>query len=123
MRVNEMNYTKLGGLLVYLSGIGLGIARPPVERLACMEVPSGEVCTGINTPLLVIELFLVMLGAILMAFSTDFRNTRQLNGWLGVATGLGIAFVGGYAGLGALTIFGAALATLGLILYKWGERE
>ena len=118
-----MDSKKLGGLLLYISGVGLGIVRPPVERLACMVVPSGEVCTGINTPLLAVELVLVMLGALVVGFSSDFRNTHQLNGWLGVATGLGVAIVGGYAGLDVLALFGAALATIGLILYKWGDRE
>ena len=118
-----MNTKKRVGFVVYHAGIGLGIARPPVERLACMVVPSGEVWTRINTPLLVIELLLVMIGALLMGLSSDFRNTHQLNGWLGVATGLGVAIVGGYAGLDALALFGAALGTLGLILYKLGGRK
>jgi len=118
-----VNAKKLAGFVVYFAGISLGIVRPPVERLACMVVPSGEVCTGINTPLLVIELLLVMLGALLVGFSNDFRNTHQLNGWLGVATGIGTAIVGGYAGIDALTLFGAVLATLGLILYKLGGRK
>lgn len=118
-----MNTKKLVGFVIYFAGIGLGIARPPIERLACMVVPSGEVWTRINTPLLVIELLLVMLGALLMGLSGDFRNTHKLNGWLGVSTGLGAGIIGGYAGIDTLTLFGVALATLGLILYKLGGRK
>ncbi len=114
---------KIAGFILYFFGIAMGIAKPPVERLACVKLPSGEVCTGINTPLLLVELGLVMAGALLMGLEHHFKSGHELNGWLGVATGIEIAIIGGYAGLGALTIFGAALATLGLILYKWGERE
>ncbi|NJE09464.1 hypothetical protein [Thermococcus sp. MAR1] len=114
---------KLAGLMVYLLGIGLGVAKPPVERLACMKVPSGEVCTGVNTPLLLIELGLVMVGALLLGLDHGFKNDHELNGWLGVAIGLGTAFIGGYSEIWVVFLFGVALATLGLLLYKVGGKH
>lgn len=115
-----MKGKKIGGFVLYFLGIGLGILMPPVERLACMMVPSGEVCTGINILLLTIGLTLMMLGALLISLSHFFKSSHQFNGFLGVATGLGIGLIGGYAGLNALALFGVVLATLGLILYKAG---
>ncbi|CAD5244853.1 hypothetical protein [Thermococcus camini] len=116
-----MNGKKVVGLMVYLLGIGLGIAKPPVERLACMKVPSGEVCTGVNTPLLLIELGLVAVGALLLGLDHGFKNDQELNGWLGVSTGLGFAIIGGYARITELLLFGVALATIGLLVYKVGR--
>ncbi|AEH24102.1 hypothetical protein PYCH_04120 [Pyrococcus yayanosii CH1] len=114
---------KLAGLMVYLLGTGLGIAKPPIERLACMEVPSGDVCTGVNTPLLILELGLVMMGALLMGLSHGFKNHHELNGWLGVSSGLGVAIIGSYAGIMELFLLGVTLATLGLLVYKVGRAE
>jgi len=118
--VKGMKGKKIGGFFLYFLGIGLGIVMPPVERLACMMVSSGEVCTGINILLLTIELSLMMLGALLISLSHFFKSSHHFSGFLGVSTGLGIALIGGYAGLNALALFGVALATLGLILYKAG---
>ncbi|WP_461866442.1 hypothetical protein [Thermococcus sp.] len=116
-----MKGKKIAGFVLYFLGIAMGIAKPPVERLACIRLPSGEVCKGINTPLLAIELGLVMLGSLLFGLSHNFRNTHELNGWLGVATGLGMGIIGGYAGIDSLLLLGALLATFGLILYKLGR--
>jgi len=71
---------KLAGLMVYLLGIGLGVVKPPVERLTCMKVSSGEVCTGINTSPLLIELALVMVGALLLGLDHGFKTPLQ-GGW------------------------------------------
>ncbi len=114
---------KLAGLMVYLLGIGLGVAKPPVERLACMKVPSGEVCTGINTSLLLIELGLVAVGALLLGLGHGFKNDHELNGWLGLSSGLGIAIIGGYSSILSLFVFGATLSILGLVLYKVGRAK
>lgn len=116
-----MNVKKAVGGLFYFLGVAVGIARPPVERLACMKLPSGEVCRGINTPLLLAELGLIMAGALLMGLGHRFKNEHELNGWLGVATGLGMAFVGGYAKITELFAFGVVLATIGLLVYKLGR--
>jgi len=117
-----MKGKKIVGFVLYFIGIALGIARPPVERLACMKIPSGEVCEGINTPSLLIELGIIMVGALLMGLGHGFRNNHELNGWLGISMGLGIAIVGGYSGIDVLLLFGAALATVGLLVYKLGRR-
>ncbi|ACV23909.1 hypothetical protein [Methanocaldococcus fervens] len=113
-----MDWKKVGGLLIYFSGICLGIIKPPIERLACIKIPSNEVCIGINTNMLAFELALIIIGALLMGISGNFKNSFQLNGWLSITTGLGAAIIGGYAGIYPLIIFGVILATLGLILYK-----
>jgi len=118
-----VNGRKVAGFALYFLGIALGIARPPVERLACMKLPSGEVSKGINTPLLLIEVSLIMVGALFVGLGHRFKNRHELNGWLGVATGLGIAFVGGYARITELFAFGVVLTTLGLFVYKIGGRE
>jgi len=115
-----VNGRDVAGFALYFLGIALGIARPPVERLACMRLPSGEVCRGINPPLLIIELGIVTAGALLVGLGHGFENRHELNGWLGVATGLGMAFVGGYAGITELLAFGVVLATIGLFVYKIG---
>jgi len=111
------------GFTLYFLGIALGITKPPVERLACMKLPGGEVCRGINTPLLLVELGFIMIGALLIGFGHEFKNRRELNGWLGVATGLGIAIVGGCSQITELFGFGVVLATIGLLVYKFGRRE
>ncbi|WP_346765927.1 hypothetical protein [Thermococcus sp. 21S7] len=85
-----MNVKKTAGGLVYFLGVALGMLRPPVERLACMKLPSGEVCRGINTPLLLIEFGLIMAGALLIGLGHRFKNGHELNGWLGVTTGIGM---------------------------------
>jgi hypothetical protein len=116
MRISE----KVAGGVLYALGVILAILRPPMDRAACTVLPGGEVCEAINPFFFVLEIGLVILGALLVALGYPFKNARQLNGWLGVASGLGIAFVGGYAGLKEMVIFGAALATLGIIIYKLG---
>ncbi|ASJ05120.1 MULTISPECIES: hypothetical protein [Thermococcus] len=116
-----MKARTVAGGLAYLLGIGLSLVRPPIERLACVEVPSGRVCTGVNTPLLLIELGLVVVGALLLGLDHGFKNDHELNGWLGVAIGLGTAFIGGYSGIWVVFLFGVALATLGLLVYKVGR--
>ncbi|WP_297550659.1 hypothetical protein [Thermococcus sp.] len=97
-----MNWKKPMGLVLYLMGIGLGIARPPLERLACMAIPSGKVLTRVNVPLLTVELALIMLGSLLIGLSHDFKNTHRRNGWLAVSSGLGTAIIAGYAGIESL---------------------
>ncbi|EHR79318.1 hypothetical protein OCC_07526 [Thermococcus litoralis DSM 5473] len=116
MRIGE----KVAGGVLYALGLILAILRPPMDRAACTVLPGGEVCEAINPFFLTLEVGLVMAGSLFVALGYPFKNARQLNGWLGVASGLGIAFVGGYAGLKGIVIFGAALATLGIILYKLG---
>lgn len=116
-----MNWKKPMGLVLYLLGIGLGIARPPLERLACMAIPSGKVLTRVNVPLLTVELALIMLGSLLIGLSHDFKNTHRLNGWLAVSSGLGTAIIAGYAGIESLFLFGVVLATLGLVVYNLGR--
>ncbi len=121
--VKKTNIRKTAGFGLYFTGILLGILKPPIERLACMILPSGEVCTGINTPLLALELGLVMFGSVLAGLSHGFRNTQQLNGWLGLTTGLGAAFIGGHSGIWSLFLFGVVLSTLGLMLYRVGRQK
>ncbi|QDA32544.1 hypothetical protein FH039_11075 [Thermococcus indicus] len=116
-----MNVKKAFGGFLYLLGLALGFLRPPIERLACMKIPSGEACTGINMPLLAVELGFIMAGALLMGLGHGFKNPHELNGWLGVAIGLGTAFVGGYSGIWVVFLFGVSLATLGLLVYKVGR--
>ncbi|WP_297466964.1 hypothetical protein [Thermococcus sp.] len=116
-----MSWKKPMGLVLYLLGIGLGIARPPLERLACMAIPSGKVLTRVNVPLLTVELALIMLGSLLIGLSHDFKNTHRLNGWLAVSSGLGTAIIAGYAGIESLFLFGVVLATLGLVVYNLGR--
>ena len=116
MRVEE----RIAGLAFYLSGIVLSILRPPVDRMACMTVPGGEVQEGINSFIFTVELFPIMLGSVIFSLDHEFRNYHMRNGWIGLATGLGVAFMGGYSGLEAIFAFGVLLATIGLFLYKIG---
>ncbi len=117
MRVGE----KQAGLVLYILGIALPIAKPPVERPACIDVVTGEVCKGVDLFFLILEVGLMMSGAVFLMLSQDFRNDHERNGWLGIATGLGIAFVSGYSGLEVLALFGVILATIGLLVYKYGR--
>lgn len=116
MKVNE----KLAGGIIYALGLALAVVRPPVDRLACTVLPSGEACTGINPFFLTLYVGLVMVGSLLVALGHPFKNTHERNGWLGVAGGVGTAFIGGYSGLMEVALFGAILAILGLLLYKLG---
>ncbi|AMQ18307.1 hypothetical protein [Thermococcus peptonophilus] len=116
MNINE----KLAGEVLYALALVLSVIRPPVDRLACTVLPSGEVCTGINPFFLTLHLGLVMIGSLLVALGHPFKNTHERNGWLGVVSGLGIAIIGGFSELNEVVIFGALLATLGLLLYKLG---
>ncbi len=111
---------RLAGLALYLGGIVLSILRPPVDRMACMRVPGGEVPEGINPFFLIVELFLIMLGSAILSLDHEFRNYHVRNGWVGLTTGLGVAFIGGYSGLEMIFAFGVLLATIGLFLYKIG---
>ncbi|AFK22996.1 hypothetical protein [Pyrococcus sp. ST04] len=117
MKITE----KQAGLALYIFGIGLAVIRPPVERLACINLVTGEVCRGINPFFLILEIGLIMSGAVFLMLSQNFYNVHERNGWLGVVTGLGIAFVGGYSGLRILALFGITLATIGLLMYKYGR--
>ncbi|RLF91241.1 hypothetical protein DRN82_02515 [Thermococci archaeon] len=112
---------KWAGLIVYLLGIALSIVRPPLDRLACIDMTTGQVMTGINPFFLVLELGLIMVGALFLALNHEFKNYHERNGWLAVSTGLGFAFVGGYSKIYELLLFGIALATLGIIVYKIGR--
>ncbi len=116
-----MNWKKPMGWVLYLLGIVLGIAKPSVERLACMAIPSGKVPTRVNVSLLTGELGLMMLGSLLIGLSHGFKNTHRLNGWLAVSSGLGTAIIAGYAGIEGLLLFGVVLATLGLVVYNLGR--
>ena len=111
---------RIAGLALYLGGIVLSILRPPVDRMACMTVPGGEVQEGINPFFLTVELFLIMLGSVILSFDHEFRNYRMRNGWIGLTAGIGVAFMGGYSGLEMIFAFGVLLATIGLLLYKIG---
>jgi len=56
--------------------------------------------------------------AMLLPLDHELKNNRGKSGWMGIASGLGLAFVGGCSGLWAVLIFGALLATLGIAVYK-----
>ena len=111
---------RIAGLALYLGGIVLSVLRPPVDRMACMTVPGGEVPKGVNPFFLTVELFLVMLGSVILSFDHEFRNYHMRNGWIGLTAGIGVAFMDGYSGLEAIFAFGVILATIGLLLYKIG---
>ncbi|HII60517.1 TPA: hypothetical protein HA331_01935 [Pyrococcus horikoshii] len=104
---------KVLGIILYLSGLVMSIVKPPIERLACMVVPSGEVCTGVNPIILSIELGLILLGSMLLA-----QCSKEKLGWMAVSTGVGIAIIGGYSGLSSLVLLGAVLGSMGLVVYK-----
>ncbi|ASJ16465.1 hypothetical protein A3L04_04935 [Thermococcus chitonophagus] len=114
---------KLAGLGVYLLGIALSVVRPPLERLACINMTTGQVMTRINPFFLVLELGLIMIGALFIALNYEFKNYHERNGWLAVSTGLGFAFIGGYSKIYELFLFGVVLATLGIIVYKIGRAK
>lgn len=116
MKVDE----KLAGGVFYALGLALSVIRPPIDRAACTVLPSGEACTTINPFFFALYTGLVMFGSLLIALGHSFKNVRTRNGWLGVSSGLGIAIIGGFSGLNEVVIFGALLATLGLLLYKLG---
>ncbi|WP_297476928.1 hypothetical protein [Thermococcus sp.] len=111
---------ELLGLVLYLSGILLAVVRPPVDRMACMTVPGGKVAEAVNPFFLTAEVGLVLAGSVLLSAGHNFKSGFTKLGWIGVASGLGVAFVGGYSGLRAVFLFGVLLATLGLVLYKLG---
>ncbi|ASJ05872.1 hypothetical protein [Thermococcus pacificus] len=111
---------RIPGALLYTGGIVLAFLRPPVDRIACITVPGGKVTSGINPFFLALEFGLVMVGSVLLALKHDFKNSHAKNGRISVASGLGVAFIGGYSGLRAVLLFGVMLATFGLVLYKVG---
>jgi hypothetical protein len=119
MKVNE----KLAGGMLYALGLALAVVRPPVDRLTCTVLPSGETCMGINPFFLTLYIGLVMVGSLLVVLGYPFKNAHERNGWLGVASGVGIAFIGSHAGLVEVIIFGIVLTILGLLLYKLGGSE
>ena len=108
------------GLILYLSGILLAVVRPPVDRMAGMIVPGGKVAEAVNPFFLTVEVGLVLAGSVLLSAGHNFKSGFTKLGWIGVASGLGIAFVGGYSGLRAVFLFGVLLATFGLAIYKFG---
>ncbi len=108
------------GLILYLSGILLAVIRPPVDRMACMTVPGGKVAEAVNPFFLTVEVGLVLAGSVLLSAGHNFKSGFTKLGWIGVASGLGIAFVGGYSGLRVVFLFGVLLATFGLTIYKFG---
>ncbi|AMM54643.1 hypothetical protein [Pyrococcus kukulkanii] len=114
---------KLAGLVVYLLGIALSVVRPPLERLACIDMTTGQVMTRINPFFLVLELSLIMVGSLFLALNHEFKNYHERNGWMAVSTGLGFAFVGGYSEIYELSLFGVVLAILGMIVYKIGRAK
>ncbi|MBP1911172.1 hypothetical protein [Thermococcus stetteri] len=116
MEINE----KLAGGVLYALGLALSFLKPPIDRAAGTVLPSGGVCTTINPFFLTLYVGLVVVGSLLISLGHTFRNTHERSRWLGVASGVGIAFIGSYAGLNEAALFGAVLATIGLLLYKLG---
>ncbi|CAB49551.1 hypothetical protein [Pyrococcus abyssi] len=106
------------GLFLYFLGLGLAIVKPPVVRLACMDISTGRVLTDIDPFFLVIELGFIFVGSYLMALSHKFKSVHAMNGFIALASGIGAAFVGFYSDIFVLALFGAVLATIGLITYK-----
>ncbi len=111
---------RVAGMILYLGGIVLTLLYPPVERAVCMTAPGGNVAEAVNPFFLTVEVGLVLIGSAFLSAGHNFRNSFAKLGWIGVASGLGVAFVGGYSGLRAVFLFGVLLATFGLAIYKFG---
>ncbi|AEC51035.1 hypothetical protein PNA2_0117 [Pyrococcus sp. NA2] len=109
------------GLLLYFIGLGVSIVKPPVERLACMDLSTGKVMMGINYPLLLLELGLIFIGSYLMASTHKFKNAHAMSSFMSLASGVGAALIGLSANSLVISLFGIVLAALGLILYKFSR--
>ncbi|WP_297459882.1 hypothetical protein [Thermococcus sp.] len=111
---------RVAGIILYIGGIVMALFYPPLERAACMTVPGGKVAGAVNPFFLTVEVGLVLAGSVLLSAGHNFKSGFTKLGWIGVASGLGIAFVGGYSGLRVVFLFGVLLATFGLAIYKFG---
>lgn len=69
MNVSE----KLAGGVLYTLALVLSVIRPPVDRLACTVLPSGEACTTINPFFFALYIGLVMFGSLLIALGHSFK--------------------------------------------------
>ncbi|AFN03101.1 hypothetical protein PFC_00635 [Pyrococcus furiosus COM1] len=106
---------KLIGGIIYTLGFILTVIRPPVDRVACMTLPGGEVCEGINMFFLLLETGIVLVGATLITLGHNFKSKCKERGWIFLAGGLGIGFIGGYSRILEVALFGAMLVTLGVM--------